>query len=278
VTTAAAKTRIETRLRASFGLRSLPFTKDLEAEDVFPTESQSRGLDQLLYLVDRKGIGAVFGTPGCGKSTLLRQLSASLSRTSHAVCYLHQTTCAIVDLYREIARGFGLEPRYRKADVMRQLGERLLAISRTKKVRPVLIIDEAHMLHAAFLDELRLLSSFDADGKDELALILAGHPQLEANLRLGVNEALAQRIVIKVRLRSFTGEEVERYLEFRLEKAGRTGKLFLPEAVEAIGKGSRGIPRLVDRIAEHSLLLAMEARRKDIDLETVMQAIDEVAP
>jgi type II secretory pathway predicted ATPase ExeA len=73
-------------------------------------------------------------------------------------------------------------------------------------------------------------------------------------------------------------EEVQGYLSFRLEKVGRTGQLFLPDAVEALTKGSRGIPRLVDRIAESALLLAMEAKRKEIDAELIMDAIDEVCP
>jgi len=271
-------TRVETRLRSFFGLRSLPFTKDLEPEDVFEVPVQTRALERLRFLVDRKGIGVVVGVPGCGKSTVLRKLKASLGKTSHAVCYLHQTTCASVDLYREIARGFGLEPRYRKADVMRELAERLLTISRTKRIRPVLILDEAHLLRAAFLDELRVLTNFDEDGAEELVLVLCGHPQLESNLALGVNEALAQRVVVRVRLVALAPEEVEGYLAFRLERAGRTGKLFLPDAVVAITKGSRGIPRLVDRIAETSLLLAMEAKRKEIDAELVMEAVDEVNP
>jgi type II secretory pathway predicted ATPase ExeA len=271
-------TRIETRLRSYFGLRTLPFTKDLDPEGIFETPTQEKALERLRFLVDRKGIGILIGAPGCGKSTVLRKLKATLGKTSHKICYLHQTTCASVDLYREIARGFGLEPRHRKADIMRELSERLLTISRSKRIRPVLIIDEAHLLHAGFLDELRVLTNFDEDGTDELVLILCGHPQLESNLSLGINEALAQRIVVRTHLSGLSKDEVEGYLLFRLEKAGRTGKLFLPDAIEAVGKGARGVPRIVDRIAETSLILAMEKKRKEIDAELVLDAIDEVNP
>lgn len=270
--------RLENRLRSQFGLKSLPFTKDLAADDVFQTEAHTRAHESLRYVVDRKGIAAVYGTPGCGKSTLLRRFMASLAKTSHTVCYIHQTTCAVLDLHREIARGFGLTPRHRKADVMRELAEQIEMVSRTKKMRPVLVIDEAHRLNATFLDEIRTLTCFDADGSDEMALILAGHAQLESNLRLSVNEALAQRIILKVRLTPFRPDEIERYLTYRLEKAGRTAKLFLPDAVEAIVKGSRGTPRMIDRIAEYSLLLAVEKKVKDIDADIVMNAIDEVMP
>ena len=49
-----------------------------------------------------------------------------------------------------------------------------------------------------------------------------------------MNDAIAQRLVIRVRLRSLSPKEVEEYLRLRLEHSGRTAKLFLPEAVEAI--------------------------------------------
>ncbi len=161
---------------------------------------------------------------------------ASLGKSTHPVCYLDHTTCAVLGLHREIARGFQLEPGFRRADVMNATKQRLLKLSRTKKIRPGLIIDEAHLLPPGFLDEVRILANFDADSRDEMTIILAGQPQLESNLGLAVNEAFAQRIVSKIRLRSFHPDEVAHYLDFRLQLAGRTAALFLPEAFEAIAK------------------------------------------
>lgn len=272
------RARLETRVRAAFGLKTLPFAKDKDDEALFLTPPVEQALDRLRYLADRCGIGALFGAPGTGKSTLLRAFLASLGKTTHHVCYVTHTTCAILDLYREIARGLDLSPRFRKADVLAQIKERVLHLSRTKKIRPVLVIDEGHLLPTGFLDEIRILASFDKDGADDLTLVLAGHAQLENTLRLAVNEALAQRVVIRIRIRSLSPQEVEAYLLFRLERAGRTAKLFLPDAMEAIAKASRGVPRLVDRLAEHSLLIALKAGRKEIDAETVTEAQDEVEP
>lgn len=270
--------RLETQLRSFFGLKSIPFSKDLEPHRLFKSAALQEGLDRLRYLSDRGGTGAVFGTPGCGKSTLLRHFLDSLGRSTHAVCYVEHSSCAALDLYRLIARGFQIEPGYRKADVFREIKERILKLSRVQKLRVVLVIDDAHLLPRPFLDELRLLTSFEQDSRDDLTLIIAGHPQLESNLRLAVNEALAQRVVIRVRLRSLHPEEVEQYLAFRLGLAGRSAKLFLPDAAEAIVRASRGVPRLIDRIAEHSLLIAFKGKRKEIDAEIVTEAIDEVEP
>jgi len=274
----ADRQRLETKMRSTFGLKRIPFSKDLESDELFATEHFNQAQDRLRYLVDRRGIGAVFGAPGTGKSTLLRSFLSGLGKATYAVCYVSHSSCAVLDLFREIARGFAIEPRYRKADVIGAVKDRILKLSRGQKVQPVLVIDDAHLLPTHVLDDLRLLTSFDADSRDDLTMVLCGHPQLEANLRLAINEALAQRIVQRVRLRSLHAEEVDGYLRFRLELAGRTAKLFLPEASEAIARAARGIPRIVDRLAEHSMLIALRTKRNEIDAEIVTEAIDEVDP
>jgi type II secretory pathway predicted ATPase ExeA len=274
----ADRQRLETRLRSTFGVKRIPFSKDLEPDELFVTEFFTQSLDRLRYLVDRRGIGAVFGAPGTGKSTLLRAFLGGLGKTAYSVCYVSHSSCAVLDLFREIARGFAIEPRYRKADVIREVKERVIKLSRGQKVQPVLVVDDAHLLPTHVLDDLRLLTSFDADSRDDLTVVLSGHPQLEANLRLAINEALSQRIVIRVRLRSLHPEEVDGYLRFRLELAGRSAKLFLPDASVAIARAARGIPRLVDRLAEHCMLLALRAKRTEIDAEVVTEAIDELDP
>jgi type II secretory pathway predicted ATPase ExeA len=270
--------RLESKLRSFFGLKSIPFAKDLVPDRIFQTDCFRQALEHMHYLCDRQGIGAIFAVPGTGKSTLIRSFLSSLGKSTHAVCYVDLASCAPVDLYREISRGFQLEPRFRKADVMREIKDRIVKVARGQKLRAIVVIDDAHLLPSKVLDELRLLTSFDADSRDELTLMLAGHPQLESNLRLAVNEALAQRIVMRIRLRSLHPQEVEEYVAFRLELAGRTAKLFLPDAMEALTRGARAIPRVIDRIAEHSLLIALRASRKDIDAEIVAEAIDEVQP
>ena len=82
----ADRQRLETKLRSTFGLKRIPFSKDLEPDELFATDYFTQSLDRLRYLVDRRGIGAVFGAPGTGKSTLLRAFLGGLGKAAYSVC------------------------------------------------------------------------------------------------------------------------------------------------------------------------------------------------
>jgi type II secretory pathway predicted ATPase ExeA len=266
---------METRLRAAFGFKFAPFAKNLELDERFESGRLKKAREQLAYLASRRGIGLLASDPGLGKSTLLRGFLGSLSQATHCPVYVPFTNCATLDVFRQIAQGFGLTPPHRKGELMGQIQERLLKLSRAQKLRPVLVIDDAQLLTSRCLDELRLLTSFDMDARDELTLVLAGHPQLESNLRLAINEALAQRIVLRIQLRGLTREELEGYLSYRLTRAGRTDQLFEAEAIEALWVATHGVPRAVDGLAEQTLLLALAAKAKSIKAELVTQAAEE---
>ncbi len=267
--------RLETQLRGAFGLTRLPFARDLEADEIFNTPRFDKALTDLQYLANRRGIGLVFSEPGLGKSTLLRVFLDGLPKATHAKAYLPFSNCATLDIFRQIAALFGLSPAHRKADLMRQIQDRLLKLARDQRRKPVLIVDDAHLLSARCLDELRLLTNFDVEARDELTLVLAGHVQLQTNLNLAINEALAQRVVLRIQMRPLNRDEVDAYLAFRLNRAGRADRLFEPDAVELLARASSGIPRNIDRIAEQALLIALRHKHKSVEQDDLTQAREE---
>ena len=259
------------QIKAAFGLSHLPFGK--HKTKVFEYERFQLALDSLHYLVERAGIGTLTAPPGCGKSILLSTFIDSLPKSAYRPVYLVHTTCGTMDLYRQILRGFGVVPLYRKADMYRQLQDRLLTLSRHKHTRPVLIIDEAHKISRGFLEEIRLFTNFDCDQSDEIVLVLAGHPQLTSNLNLAVNEPLAQRIIIRVTLGGFSRQEMQEYVEHRLKSVGRSAPIFTECGMEALYKASRGIPRIIDQIAEGGLILALQQGKKEVDAQLISRLI-----
>jgi type II secretory pathway predicted ATPase ExeA len=266
--------RLASRLKSAFGLQRIPFTPEIHG-DFFLHPAFEEGLRKLRYVADRRGMAVLVAGAGVGKSTLLRAFIESLGKTSFLVAYVPEATCGILDLYRAVARAFGIDPAFRKSDLLRQTQERLLAVA-GRKVCPVLILDEAHLLNRTFFDELRILANFGADAREEMMLLLSGQPQLETSLRLGINEALAQRIVLRVRLAPLDRGQVEHYLAHRLQLAGRIAPLFTPDGIEGLVRASHGVPRLIDRVGEVSLLIALEGKKKEIDAEIVAQAAQEV--
>jgi general secretion pathway protein A len=91
---------------------------------------------------------------------------------------------------------------------------------------------------------------------------------------------LRQRITLWSRTRPLTTAETYAYVQERLRLAGATEPLFHPEAIEAIYRYSKGIPRLINLLGEHSMMGAyveqlkpvpahiVESVAKDFELDT----------
>lgn len=266
------------QIKALYGLTRLPFAKPQDLDDLYESEPFLLALNRLHYLKERRGCGALIGPAGSGKTTLLRRFFDSLPPAAYACAYLAHGSASVSDLYREICWAYDLKAGVRRSDMARNIKERIVHLSSARKIQPLLAVDEAHLLPPAFLEELRFLLNFDHDGTDELTLILVGQPHLLGTLRLAVNEALAQRIFLKIVLKPLERSHVGEYLEHRLRSAGRTAALFVPEAVEAIARAAQGAPRLVDAVAEHALMIAAERKLHSIDAEIVDLAVAQAFP
>ena len=89
-----------------------------------------------------------------------------------------------------------------------------------------------------------------------MQILLIGQTELEdvlKNPRLG---QLVQRIVVHERLEPLNREQIFQYVSYRLNKAGRGDILLSKGACKLVHGGSRGIPRLINRIMDRTLLLA----------------------
>ena len=104
-------------------------------------------------------------------------------------------------VYVTIVRALGDQPRYQRAELMVQAADLLAAEVAERHRRVVLIVDEAHLLEPAQLEELRLLTNADMDSASAFAGILVGQPTLNRQLRMGTFAALDQRVAARFTLR-----------------------------------------------------------------------------
>jgi type II secretory pathway predicted ATPase ExeA len=259
-----------------FGLTRYPFDKGLPPEDLFVSQAQRELEARILHLIDLRGIGLATGDSGSGKTSVCRKTIATLHSGLHRVFYVPNSTGNVMDLYKSIAWELGLPTERSRAALYRAIRTEVLRLCVESRVRPLLIIDEAHHLRSDVLEELRLLTNYDMDSQSRLCLLFVGHPELRRRVGMAVHEALNQRIIVRHHLGGLTRDELPLYLAHLLRRAGTELPVFEAQAVEAIFQASAGLPRKASAYAHHALTAAAAVRAKVVTAEHVQAAAPEV--
>ena len=264
--------------KSFFGLTRNPFDLVPDPTCFVATRRHNEALASLYYGVRwHKGFIVVTGEVGTGKTLLLRCL-LRLLRASKDVsyAYLFNSRLAPTEFLQYIVSDFGLPSAGKnKGELLLQLGQFLIARG-SKKLTTVLIIDEAHHLSEEILEEVRLLSNLETTDEKLLQIVLVGQPELDEKLDSVDLRQLKQRIALRAHLGSLDGDETREYIEKRLQIAGagpQRKPIFSAEAVAAIYRYSKGLPRLINSISENALIAAYARQLPVVPAEI----IDDVA-
>ena len=178
---------------AFFHLTGTPFTRGLPPEQLLTTPAMEEAGARLDYTARERRFAVLTGDVGAGKSTALRAFLARLPATRYTPLYVTDSQLTPRNFYYEALCQLGLPPRFYRGDARRQFHRALQERDDAGK-QPVIVIDEAHLLGRAMLEEVRFLLNFDVDSRAPLALILAGQSELRRTLKLECFTAIAQRI------------------------------------------------------------------------------------
>ena len=260
--------------RAFYGLAEMPFNMTPDPRFLYLTAGHREALAQLTYAVrEGKGFMALTGDVGTGKTTLLRALLEQLDENTAAAVVVN-STLPFDGILEYVLEDFGVS----KAGATR--AQRLVALNsflierHRAGQKSVIIIDEAQHLDPATLEQIRLLSNFQTTRETLLQILLAGQPELRARLDLPELRQLKQRIALRCAIRPLTPDEVRAYVRFRLRVAGgRDLDLFTDQAIVRIAPYSDGIPRVVNALADHALLIGYAEQRRRLNRDTVDEAI-----
>ena len=141
----------------------------------------------------------------------------------------------------------------------------------------VLIIDEAQMLSADVLEQLRLLTNLETNERKLLQIVLIGQPELRDLLARPELEQLAQRVIARFHLSALSAKETEHYIRHRLSVAGMTRAIpFDHQALQQIHTISRGVPRRINLLCDRVMLGAYAHGRHSIDVPMIEKAAREV--
>lgn len=257
------------KLLHHFGLTQLPFDRAVPPEGLLRHPSFVEALERLRFAVDARGPALLVAPPGVGKSVLLDALCAELPASEVRVIATALTACGPFGLVGQLAARYGTPTRRTTAQTAAALLDELARSPKTE----VLVLDEAHRLPDASLEELRLLGQLDFDRRAPFVLVLAGQPLLRERLGQPDFDALWQRLLVRTSLAPFTDRESAEYLDRRPRAVGARAMLFRPGAVDLLFQHSRGIPRRLNALATGALLAAARASRRHVDATDVQAAV-----
>lgn len=263
--------------KSFFGLRENPFNANPDPRYLFLTREIQEALAGLAYgIKNRKGFILLTGEVGTGKTTLLNRLLDWLNLEGVATAYIFNSQLDTTQLFDFMMADFGIPCESRdKSHVLMRLNHWLLQRYRDRKTS-VLIVDEAQNLSFEVLEEIRLLTNFETSSEKLLQIVLSGQPELEEKLRDPRLRQLRQRITMRCRTQPLSHEEMSGYINERLRIGGANGTpIFSPEAVEAIYKYSRGIPRVANLLCENSLISSFVDQVKPVPPKVVHEAAHE---
>ena len=258
-----------------YGLTGRPFQLTPDPQFWFDTATHRKAMAYLGYgLAQGEGFVVITGDIGAGKTTLMGHLLETIDPQQLSVITIVSSAVRADDLLRIVAKGLGIDPSgMEKSDLLLAVERGLHSVARTGR-RTLLIVDEVQSLAVSSLEELRMLSNFQAGGRALLQIVLLGQPEFRDRLfgsdRL---EQLRQRVIALHHLDPMEEHEVADYIEHRLKLVGWQGRPgFTEEAFAALYRRSDGIPRRLNQLAGRVMLHA-SIESSDVIDDALVEAV-----
>lgn len=257
-----------------FGFRERPFSLSPDPDFLFWSPAHKRAYAVLEYgLMTHAPLTVVTGEVGTGKTTLvqalLRQVDADLT-----VGLISNAQGDRGDLLRWVLNALDVtcDARADYVTLFQQFQDFVVAEYAARR-HVVLIVDEAQNLGLETLEELRMLTNINA-GKDELLqIMLVGQPELRDLIRQPRLRQFAQRVTAVYHLDPMDLSTTRHYIHHRLQHAGGRGDEISPSAITFIHNEAGGIPRVVNKLCDLSLVYAASADKPQVGLAIVKELI-----
>ena len=258
-----------------FGLTELPFTLTPNTSFFLALEPHNEALAVLMTaLKTGEGFIKVIGEVGTGKTLLCRKLLNEIPE-HFITAYIPNPYLNPDELRRAVAIELGVKQAQRMSVQLltQRIQNRLLELH-AKGHSVVLILDEAQALPEQSLEALRLFTNLETETRKLLQVVLFAQPELDQRLAQTEFRQLRQRITFSYKLRPMKAEEVQQYIQHRLQVAGYKGAvLFSASLCKKITKASQGIPRVVNILCHKMLMLTYGQGNYQMTIKQLAAAI-----
>jgi type II secretory pathway predicted ATPase ExeA len=260
---------LEAALKSLWGASQTPFGAAVAKPYASPSFSQMR--HRLEQLVSVRASGLLHGPNGVGKTLLAQHFLQGLPDKRYKSLVLSHSSVTGTDLLRLVCGELGQNPRMRRSDnvtLIRQGWQQL------ERVWPILVLDEAQNLSATALEEIRLLTCDRRDTQPPFSLVLIGDEQLLPRLQMGINAPLLARLSFCLELKPWSHQELAGYIQARLQEVGIHSDPFEPAALQLLIQAGRGLPRLLNHLAQRALEEAALDNSRAITSAHVQRALE----
>lgn len=260
-----------------FGLQEKPFSITPDPDFLYFSEKHRSALAMLEYGVfEQSGITVITGEVGAGKTTLIRHLLRRIPYDELTVGLISNVHQSLGSLLQWVAYSLdlpGATNDLSNMQIFRRLQDYLVDEYANGR-RVVLIIDEAQNMEPSSLEELRMLTNINADKDQLLQIVLVGQPQLLKMLEDEDMAQVAQRVTAEYHLTPLNLKETHAYIANRLRVAGAGPKnLFGMQAIGVVFYFSGGVPRLINTLCDHALVLAYANGQYRVGFETALDTV-----
>ncbi|WP_166824697.1 ExeA family protein [Thalassoroseus pseudoceratinae] len=263
-----------------YRLSRRPFAPTPALAFYVPNASSEAALDGLEHAVrEDQGIGILTAEVGLGKTLVCQQLAERLA-DEYTVVFLSSSNypnsrallqAILYEIGHPYTRLDEQELRLELQTALRELREDTRGL--------VLIVDEANFLSDELLEEIRTLTHLAIDGVPLIRVVLSAHMSFEERLIDRQMEPLNQRIGCHVFLEPLSHEESISYVAARLQLAdGNVDEILTTDALLAICQASGGVPRCLNQLCDHTLLLGYAFQEQPITIERVHEALEDLKP
>lgn len=263
-----------------YNLSQNPFQLNANLDFFFNSAGHKRAKAYLRYgLIQGEGFVVVTGEPGTGKTMLVKELFESFKQDEDIIIGLMVTSqVGAEDTLRMLSSAFNVSYQINdnKAVLLSRLENFFKENGRSGK-RVLLIVDEAQNLPKQSIEELRMLSNYEWEGKVIFQIFLVGQEELGKLLYSSEMEQVKQRIVATYHLKAIEEDEIKQYILFRLSKAGwKSNPEFEEDIFAEIYRFTQGIPRRINTLCDRLLLYGYLEELSVINLESTQYVISEI--
>jgi type II secretory pathway predicted ATPase ExeA len=258
----------------SVGLKKRPFAAVPLVEGYFPGTAAENARLALTRCIERgEGFGMVVGPVGTGKTLLCQKLAEQFKNTFRVVLLASGRLSTRRSLFQAILYELGQPYRGMDEGELRLALVDYLMLGKDQSRGLLLLVDEAHTLPLRLLDELRMLTNLARAGQPLIRLVLAGSGALEERLASPKLDSFNSRIAARCYLEAFNRSETAEYLRAKVALAGGNGgEIFSDGACQSVFQATEGVPRLINQLCDHALLVAFSLGRKRLEAADIEEA------